>query len=181
MRCASAGCSISRHWQFLNSPAWVWFIRMKNRDLGDTRSSCALSWSRFIKVVNPCFALYQPSAGIFSLTASCCHHRWPLIGTNRVHVSKLSCNRSSYWLTWWMLAASITPNCWIWMKLIRSPPKMTFVFSLFWRLLSWKGSWKSTAAIISTDKRVAAIWHLKGKVWGNVWWIKKEHICAISG
>lgn len=130
MQRASAGCSISRH-SFLRLFVWVWSVKMNNRDLGDTNSSGVISWCRFIKVMNPCFVLYQPSAGIFSLTATCCHHRCPLIGTNPVHVSKLSRHRSLYWLTWWMLAASITPNCWIWMRLIRSPPKMTFVFSVF--------------------------------------------------
>lgn len=136
MQCACAGCSISSHSSLLRLPVWAQLVRMKNQDGGDTNSSCIISWCGFTEVVNPCFALYQPSAGIFSLTGTFCHRRWLLIWINTVHASKLSSYRSHYWLTWWMLAASITPNCWIWMRLIRSPPIMTFVFSVFWSLLS---------------------------------------------
>lgn len=135
MQRACAGCSIFSH-SFLHFPVWLQLVRMKNRGSGDTNSSCVISWCGFTEVVNPCFALYQPSAGIFSLTATFCHPWWLLIWINTIHASELPRYRFHYWLTWWMLAASITPNCWIWMRLIRSPPKMTFVFSVFWSLLS---------------------------------------------
>lgn len=138
-RMAAAVCRMSRH-GFLRSPMWIWSERMKNRDLGDTDSSCFISRHGFIKVVNPRFALCQPSAGIFSpwqqlLSSSMAPNRnqpGPCFQTIPPSIPP-------YWLTWWMLAASITPNCWIWMRLIRSPSQMTFVFSVFWRWSSWKG------------------------------------------
>lgn len=67
-RMAAAVCRMSRR-GFLRSPMWIWSKRMKTRDLGDTDSSSFISRRGFLKVVNPRFALCQPSAGIFSLTA----------------------------------------------------------------------------------------------------------------
>lgn len=72
MQCACAGCSISSHSSLVCFPVWVQLVRMKNQDGGDTNSSCVISWCGFTEVVNPCFALYQPSAGIFSLTGTFC-------------------------------------------------------------------------------------------------------------
>lgn len=66
---------------------------------------------------------------ILTLTASCCQHWW-VPNPNLSNTSKLPRYWSLYWLTWWMLAASIILNCCISTRLIRSTPQMSFVSRL---------------------------------------------------